>query len=71
MGLDQLRRAQPRQPRGLGEVRPAVRTPLRVREAARLGFEKVMISAFESDEMPPGVALLRVRNLKEALKVMR
>jgi DNA repair protein RadA/Sms len=54
-----------------GEVRPAVRTPLRVREAARLGFKKAMISAFESDEMPPGVALVRVRNLKEALKVMR
>jgi len=54
-----------------GEVRPAVRTPLRVREAARLGFKKAMISAFESDEMPPGVGLVRVRNLKEALKVMR
>ena len=54
-----------------GEVRPAVRTPLRVREAARLGFKKAMISAFESDEMPPGVGLVRVRDLKEALKVMR
>ncbi len=54
-----------------GEVRPAVRTPLRVREAARLGFKKAMISAFESDDMPPGVALVRVRNLKEALKVMK
>jgi len=54
-----------------GEVRPAVRTPLRVKEAARLGFKKAMISAFESDEMPSGVSLIRVRNLKEALKVMR
>ena len=53
-----------------GEVRPAARTPLRIREAARLGFKKAMISAFESDEMPPGVVLVRVRNLKEALKVM-
>jgi len=53
-----------------GEVRPAARTPLRIREAARLGFKKAMISAFESDEMPPGVVPVRVRNLKEALKVM-
>lgn len=54
-----------------GEVRPALRTPLRIREAGRLGFKRVMISRYETDEMPEGVGLIRVGNLKEALKVMR
>jgi DNA repair protein RadA/Sms len=54
-----------------GEVRPAVRTPLRAREAARLGLKRIVISRYESDEMPPGVSLVRVGNLKEALRVMR
>jgi DNA repair protein RadA/Sms len=54
-----------------GEIRPAVRTPLRIREAGRLGFKRVMISRYETDEMPEGVGLIRVGNLKEALKVMR
>ncbi|MDO9509213.1 MAG: DNA repair protein RadA [Thermovirgaceae bacterium] len=54
-----------------GEVRPAVRTPLRIREAKRLGFKRAMISRFETDEMPEGVGMIRVGNLKEALKVMR
>ena len=54
-----------------GEVRPALRTPLRIREAKRLGFKRAMISRFETDEMPEGMGLIRVGNLKEALKVMR
>lgn len=54
-----------------GEVRPAVRTPLRVREAKRLGFKRAMLSRYETDEMPEGMGLIHVGNLKEALKVMR
>lgn len=54
-----------------GEVRPAVRTPLRIREAKRLGFKRAMISRYETDEMPEGMGLVRVGNLKDALKVMR
>ncbi len=54
-----------------GEVRPAIRTPLRIREAGRLGFKRAMISRYETDDMPEGVSLIRVGDLKEALKVMR
>jgi DNA repair protein RadA/Sms len=54
-----------------GEVRPAVRTPLRAREAARLGFKKIMISRFEKDPVPGSMDVIRVGDLKDALKVMR
>ena len=54
-----------------GEVRPAVRTPLRAKEAERLGFKRVMISRFEKDGIPAGLDVIRVGNLKDALKVMR
>ncbi len=54
-----------------GEVRPALRTPLRLREAGRLGFRKGVISRYETDEMPEGIDVIRVGNLKEALRVVK
>lgn len=54
-----------------GEIRPAVRTPLRIREAKRLGFKSAMISRYETDEIPEGMGIIRAGNLKEALKVMQ
>lgn len=53
-----------------GEVRPAPRTSLRLKEAARLGFKKAMVAKggerLPQDEDP--LEVVRVKTLNEALK---
>ncbi|QTX31433.1 DNA repair protein RadA [Aminithiophilus ramosus] len=53
-----------------GEIRPCRRTGLRLREAARLGFRRAVVSRRDRDEMPSGMDVVAVSELKEALEVM-
>ncbi len=52
-----------------GEVRAVSRPELRVREAARLGFERCLLPAgnLKNLEAPPGMELIAVRSAAEAL----
>ncbi|MGE4543021.1 MAG: DNA repair protein RadA [Pedobacter sp.] len=52
-----------------GEVRAVSRPELRVREAARLGFDRCYLpaSCLKTVEAPPGMELRGVRNVEEAL----
>lgn len=51
-----------------GEVRPVTRLGLRLREAARLGFQAAFISSRERLERVEGLEIVRVTHLAEALK---
>ncbi len=51
-----------------GEVRPVVRLAARLKEAARLGLKRAVISGRERNERVAGIAVQRVNNLSEALK---
>ncbi len=53
-----------------GEIRPCRRTGLRLREAARLGFKRAVVSRRDRDEMPGQMEILSVGELGEALEVM-
>jgi DNA repair protein RadA/Sms len=52
-----------------GEVRSAPQAPLRLREAAQMGFTRVIVpdGNIAPDETPPGCELVPVRNVGEAL----
>jgi len=52
-----------------GEIRPVGLTPLRIREAKRLGFSKVLVSPSD-EQFPDGIKILKVGHLKDALEVM-
>ncbi len=51
-----------------GEVRPVPRILSRLKEAARLGFATVVTSRYQDQEAPPGINILKVGRLSEALK---
>lgn len=51
-----------------GEVRPAVRTQMRVKEAARLGFKRAVISKRSIKEEYP-IEVLRISSLNEMLNM--
>ncbi len=51
-----------------GEVRPVPRIQSRLKEAARLGFATVVTSRYQDQEAPPGIEVLKVGRLGEALK---
>jgi DNA repair protein RadA/Sms len=54
-----------------GEVRPASRTHLRLREASRLGFRRALVSRAERDVgRAEGVEVIAVKSLKEAMGVV-
>lgn len=54
-----------------GEVRAVSQMPLRLAEIARLGFSRCVVprSGTEGLEIPVGLSLLRVRNIREAMEV--
>jgi DNA repair protein RadA/Sms len=52
-----------------GEVRGAGQAPLRVREAAQMGFTRCLLPARNvPDDVPPGIRLVGVHTLEEALE---
>ena len=53
-----------------GEVRAVSRPELRIKEAARLGFDRCLLPAgnLKNLESPPGMALIGVRSAEEALE---
>lgn len=54
-----------------GEIRPCRRTGLRLREAARLGFKRAVVSRRDRDDMPGQMEIIAVGELAEALEVMK
>ena len=50
-----------------GEIRPAPRTLQRISEAARLGFKKIIISAYYKDKttLPKGIKVIRISRIDE------
>ena len=54
-----------------GEIRSVSHMNQRLSEAARLGFKKVIIPRNGSDkiEIPAGLTVYRVRNIREAIEV--
>lgn len=54
-----------------GEVRAVSQMPLRLAEIARLGFARCVVprSGTEGLETPPGLSLIRVRNIREAIEI--
>jgi DNA repair protein RadA/Sms len=56
-----------------GEVRRVPRTDLRVEEAARLGFGRVLLpeGAPEAKKPPHGVSVLGVKDLRSAVSWLR
>ena len=54
-----------------GEVRAVTNLPQRLMELSRLGFQKCIIPRQGTDAVtpPPGLELLRVRNIREAIEV--
>ena len=53
-----------------GEVRPCPRTGARLREAARLGFTRGVISSFEERNFDGELEVVRVGSLSEALAAL-
>ena len=51
-----------------GEVRPVTRLAARLKEAARLGLKRAVVSGKEREETFRGIEVRRVENLSEALK---
>ena len=54
-----------------GEIRSVSRIDARLREAARLGFEAAVVPAGAAPAASPGIRLLPVRRLAEALDLAR
>ena len=54
-----------------GEIRSVSNMNLRLAEIARLGFKKCIIPRFGSEklEIPNGISVFRVRNLREAIEI--
>lgn len=54
-----------------GEIRAVSHMSQRLGEAARLGFQRVIIPRYGSEklEIPAGITVYRVRNLREAIEV--
>ena len=54
-----------------GEIRSVSHMNQRLQEVARLGFKKVIIPKFGSEklEIPSGLDVYRVRNIREAIEV--
>ena len=50
-----------------GEVRQVTNLPRRLEEAARLGFDRVVVPA-SSPDGPPGIELIRVDTVAEAVR---
>jgi DNA repair protein RadA/Sms len=55
-----------------GEVRSATQAPLRLREAAQLGFTRCVVpdGNVAPGDVPPGVAVVGVRTVGEALDAL-
>ena len=53
-----------------GEIRSVSHTGQRLAEAARLGFKKAIIPKISSEklEIPEGLSVFRVRNIREAIE---
>lgn len=54
-----------------GEVRPAGRTLLRLREAARLGFKRAVISRRTAKEESYPLEVLRVSTIRDAIEIFK
>jgi DNA repair protein RadA/Sms len=55
----------------VGEVRAVSHPQIRLREAARHGFRKVMAPARAAVDAPPGIEVIGVRSVREVLNVLR
>ena len=55
-----------------GEVRPAPRTYQRILEAARLGFDRIVVSAYYRDksEVPGNIRIVRVGRIEQLPKAI-
>jgi DNA repair protein RadA/Sms len=55
-----------------GEIRTATQLPLRLKEAAKIGFKRVVIPKQQRklDDMPEGLQLVQVRNIADALRAV-
>jgi DNA repair protein RadA/Sms len=55
-----------------GEVRPAPRTEQRISEAARLGFRRIVVSAYLSEGMkhPKGIEVVSISNIDQLPKAL-
>lgn len=53
-----------------GQVRPVPRLEYRLREAARLGFTTAVVPALRRDVAAPGLTVVRVDTLKDALSAI-
>lgn len=52
-----------------GEIRPVVRLEQRIKEAAKLGFRKIVISSYNHKDLTAGnIEMVRVAKLEEAMK---
>ena len=51
-----------------GEIRPVAQCQRRISEAARLGFKRIFVSAFEKTEPVDGVKVIRVADVPELVK---
>ena len=51
-----------------GEIRPVSQCQRRISEAARLGFKRIFVSAFEKTEDADGVKVIRVADVPELVK---
>ena len=53
-----------------GEVRPVARASLRIKEAERMGFKKILMSRYEKPEKSCNIKQIGVESLKEAVRMM-
>jgi DNA repair protein RadA/Sms len=53
-----------------GEVRAVPQLAKRLAEAARLGFQRAVASKTESQQAPPGLDVLAVAQLSDALRLL-
>jgi DNA repair protein RadA/Sms len=55
-----------------GEVRPAPRTEQRISEAARLGFRRIVVSAYLSEGMkhPKGIEVVSISSIDQLPKAL-
>ncbi len=53
-----------------GEIRPVARGQERIREAAKLGFSRLIVPLKNKAQDIPGVEIVGVDNLKEAMRII-
>jgi DNA repair protein RadA/Sms len=55
-----------------GEVRATNQTPLRIREAASMGFKQCILphNSLPKQEQPPDIQLIPVRTVQESMEVL-